>query len=110
MTDEELKKKCTERAKIFQQAMENCHSSSLIDCIEWFADRIAELEEENKDIQQSCENYYNEMRFYKNKVAELEAQIEKMKCCENCKGTCNSDDVARFCKDNGYKLWGIKEK
>ena len=57
MTDEELKKKCTERAKIFQQAMESCHSSSLIDCIEWFADRIIELE----------------------------AQIEKMKCCEMCK-------------------------
>lgn len=58
MTDEELKKKCTERAKIFQQAMESCKSSSPIDCIEWFADRIAELEKEN---------------------AELEAQIEKMK-------------------------------
>ncbi len=40
---------------------------------------------------------------------ELEAQIEKMKCCENCIGFCNSDDVARFCKDNKYKLWEIKE-
>jgi len=55
MTDEEIKKKCKERAKIFQQAMESCHSSSPMDCIEWFADRIAELE----------------------------AQIEKMKCCIN---------------------------
>ena len=44
------------------------------------------------------------------RIAELEAQIEKMKCCGNCKGTCNSDDVARFCKDNEYKLWEIKEK
>ena len=44
MTDKELKRKCAERAKIFQQAMESCHSSSPIDCIEWFADRIAELE------------------------------------------------------------------
>ena len=43
-----------------------------------------ELQEENKDIQQSCENYYNEMRSYKNKVADLEKQIEKMKCCHNC--------------------------
>jgi len=56
MTKEELKQKCTERAKIFQQAMESCHSSSPMDCIEWFADRIADLE----------------------------AQIEKMKCCGNC--------------------------
>lgn len=44
MTEEELKNKCKERAKIFQQAMESCKSSSPIDCIEWFADRIAELE------------------------------------------------------------------
>ncbi len=44
MTEEELKKKCQERAKIFQQAMESCHSSNPMDCIEWFADRIAELE------------------------------------------------------------------
>ena len=35
------------------------------------------LEEENKDIQQTCENYYNEMRSYKNKVEDLEKQIEK---------------------------------
>ena len=44
MTKEELKNKCTERAKIFQQAMKSCKSSSPMDCIEWFADRIAELE------------------------------------------------------------------
>ena len=50
MTDEELKKKCTERAKIFQQAMESCKSSSPMDCIEWFADRIAELEKENAEL------------------------------------------------------------
>ena len=48
MTEEELRQKCKERAKIFQQAMESCHSSSPIDCIEWFADRIAELEAENQ--------------------------------------------------------------
>lgn len=44
MTEKELKNKCKERAKIFQQAMESCKSSSPMDCIEWFADRIAELE------------------------------------------------------------------
>ena len=52
MSDEELKKKCTERAKIFQQAMESCKSSSPIDCIEWFADRIAELEKENAELKE----------------------------------------------------------
>lgn len=50
MIKEELKRKCTERAKIFQQAMESCHSSSPMDCIEWFADRIAELEKEIAEL------------------------------------------------------------
>ena len=50
MTKEELKNKCKERTKIFQQAMECCHSSSPIDCIEWFADRIADLEKENAEL------------------------------------------------------------
>lgn len=40
--------------------------------------------------------------------AELKARIEKMKCCGNCIGNCNSDDMVRFCKDNNYKLWEIK--
>ena len=52
MTEEELKQKCTERAKIFQQAMESCHSSSPIDCIEWFADKIAELEKGNAELKE----------------------------------------------------------
>jgi predicted ATP-binding protein involved in virulence len=52
---EELKNKYTERAKIFQQAMESCHSSSPIDCIEWFADKIAELEKENAELKEEID-------------------------------------------------------
>ena len=58
MTDEKLKQKCKERAKIFQQAMESCHSSSPTDCIEWFADRIAELEEENKTVSRKANEWH----------------------------------------------------
>ena len=56
MTAEELKNKCKERARIFQQAMESCKSSSPIDCIEWFADRIAELERRNEKMKQDLDN------------------------------------------------------
>ena len=42
-------------------------------------------------------------------IKSLEQQIEKMKCCGNCRGVCNSDDVACFCKNNNFKLWEIKE-
>ena len=54
MTEEELKNKCKERAKIFQQAMESCKSSNPMDCIEWFADRIADLEKENAKLKSEC--------------------------------------------------------
>lgn len=52
MTKEEMKNKCAERAKIFQQAMKSCKSSNPIDCVEWFADRIAELEKENIELKE----------------------------------------------------------
>jgi predicted ATP-binding protein involved in virulence len=60
MTEEELKQKCKERAKIFQQAMESCKSSSPIDCIEWFADRIAELEKENAELKAENQKWKDE--------------------------------------------------
>ena len=72
MTDEELKKKCTERAKIFQQAMESCHSSSPIDCIEWFADRIAELEHQLTHRNcVDCSNHSSKLRM---RTLELEKE------------------------------------
>ena len=50
MTKDEMKNNCAERTRIFQQAMESCKSSNPIDCIEWFADKIIELEKENKEL------------------------------------------------------------
>ena len=55
MTKDEMKNKCAERTRIFQQAMESCKSSNPIDCIEWFADRIADLEKENAELKAGVE-------------------------------------------------------
>ena len=85
MKDEELKNKCTERAKIFQQAIESCKSSNPIDCIEWFADRIAELEKDNRLLEQRGSDILKELLDKNKRCMELEQQIEKMKCCGNCK-------------------------
>ena len=48
---------------------------------------------------------------------ELEAQIEKMKCCGNCKNFNNFQEHCELdathsveCHCNNYKLWEIKEK
>ena len=64
-----------QRTEIFQQSMESCHSNNPIDCIEWFADRIIELEAENEQIKNSdtlCKV-----------IGEQKPQIEKMKCLLN---------------------------
>ena len=45
------------------------------------------------------------------KLKELEAQIEKMKCCANCKHQCSflfQDEID--CAKNGFSKWEIKEK
>lgn len=100
MTKEELKNKCTERAKIFQQAMKNCKSSNPMELIEWFADRIVDLEKENAELDcqknrnkacYSCANatercFRNEIgcpcekyKSYKDENAELKEKLSEQK-------------------------------
>ena len=54
------------------------------------------------------------------RIADLEAQIEKMKCCQNCKH-CNEiisykvlggKEISKICSDGNYVCdkWEIKEK
>lgn len=117
MAKEELKQKCTERAKIFQQAMESCHSNNPMDCIEWFADRIIDLKAENEQIKNS-DTLCKLIGEQKRKITELEQQIEKMKCCGNCKQRELIRERGQWkerfnCKGNRcvcYSKWEIKEK
>ena len=77
MTTDELKKKCKERAKIFQQAMESCHSSSPIDCIEWFADRIADLEKENTELKEKVSFLEDNLRVARKDREDLQLDVAK---------------------------------
>ena len=36
------------------------------------------------EIQKNSEHWYNKYKDAEKRIAELEAQIEKMKCCSNC--------------------------
>ena len=82
MTEEELKNKCKERAKIFQQAMESCKSSNPIDCIEWFADRIADLEKENAELKEHhksvCETLTNTHRSLREQLTKAKEILEEL--------------------------------
>lgn len=66
--------------------------------------RIAELEAENKQIKNS-DTLCKLIGEQKIKIAELEAQIEKMKCCRSCKhdNHCNH----RVC-DKSLPFWELR--
>lgn len=91
----------------------------------------AELEKEaylyaknSKDVQDfecgfdiAFKSYLASAEPREKRIAELEAQIEEMKCCENCKNYNNFHRHCEFdakhsveCHCNNYKLWEIKEK
>jgi predicted ATP-binding protein involved in virulence len=76
MTEEELKNKCTERAKIFQQAMESCKSSSPMDCIEWFADRIAELEAQVDQLVYLHNEYVNTIKLLNEQKKRMQEELK----------------------------------
>lgn len=50
---------------------------------------LSELEETNAKLQAKIDDWQSEYieleNFKNNEIAELKAQIEKMKCCHNCK-------------------------
>lgn len=79
MNEEELKNKCTERAKIFQQAMKSCHSSSPIDCIEWFADRIADLEKENAELKEELKQWKDGIALKDEEIGCIETDFNTFK-------------------------------
>lgn len=75
--------------------------------------RNAELIQENEEMKKGlgCETCQIHLEFAKlnQKITELEAQIEKMKCCQNCKNTWNGYRM-NICEDCSNKSkWEIKE-
>lgn len=74
----------------------------------------------NKNIAELIAQVYIDSAEPREKrIAELEAQIEKMKCCQNCKYFECCDSNHYYCSlycglecayDKSYKNWEIKEK
>ena len=60
------------------------------------------LHDENNDV---CTTM-GELIITLNGIAELEAQIEKMKCCTNC---IHSRTEYKHCKTDKHEKWEIKE-
>lgn len=62
-----------------------------------------EFEKERLQIIGNCSDREEGLR---RKIADLEKQIEKMKCCFNCK---HSRTEYEHCKTNKHEKWEIKE-
>ena len=88
-------------------------------------ERIEEIQKEtaypqSQSVQQALLNVWNETaQKYKTeleakdeRIAELEAMVEKMKCCENCEyyppSKCGKS-VQYGCSDDGYDDWRLKK-
>ena len=81
---------------------------------------ISELEAKNAELMQKVEAYdrnrdrliamgfphFRNCKEYAEKLKELEAQIEKMKCCTNCR---HSRTEYEHCRTNKHEKWEIKK-
>ena len=82
--------------------------------------RIAELEKENADLEIYNEELLDDDIEKHSKIVELQAQIGKMKCCQNCKHcteiknykALGGKEISKVCSDGNYVCdkWEIKEK
>ena len=113
MTYEELQNKYKKLKKEIQDFKITNHELAEL-CVQR-KKQIKELEKENAELKERNEGYNRNRDRLKEigfptfmSCKEYAEQINKMKCCGNCKGVCTSDDVAHFCKNNDYKLWEIK--
>jgi len=76
-------------------------------------EQITELEKEIKKLQRACKRWFDQARENKKEVVKLLTQIEKMKCCENCRHQkvyqdycyCELKDCARI----HHSKWELKE-
>ena len=104
MTEEQIKAKAKE-----QFPNDEFDQQIVIDAINW---ATKELQEENERLKKggcrlvNCNGRENgiELRKAKIKIEQLEKQIEKMKCCGNCKNTytrCYHDGFR--CKDHAQE-------
>ena len=113
MTKEELKQEAEKSldkrlgtyAYIRKQDCYTNYVDGYIDSAEPREKRIAKLEKKVKSLGERCLQLQKDKGNLTDRVKELEAQVEKMRCCGNCewkaKGVCNGNDT---CELKEWKL------
>ena len=90
--------------ELAQALAENELLKSLLYCTKRSCNNCGKITCENFQRQRKdcCENWVS----YKDYITELEQQIEKMKCCYNCK---HSRTEYEHCRTDKHEKWEIKE-
>ena len=71
---------------------------------------LSELEQENEELKDHLSEEIELHSHAEDYIKELEKQIEKMKCCGNCKYQCSflfQDEID--CAKNGLSKWELAE-
>ena len=101
MTKEELEKEADEwLCNNLHSASEEDFIKAMVDFAEPREKRIEELEKETKVLTQNFED--SEII-----IAGLKSQIEKLKCCYNCR---HSRTEYEHCRTDKHEKWEVKEK
>lgn len=110
---EELKKEAEEKAKKRTKGFknqENCEASYVMGALDFAEPREKRIEELEKEVDEvKLKSGYSTYLEDKIKIDELEAQIKKMKRCQNCD---NFDYTECKCKVgwcNDFEKWVLKE-
>ena len=93
--------------ELAQALAENELLKSMLYCTKRSCNNCGKITCENFQRQRKdcCENWVS----YKDYIKQLEAQIEKMKCCENCNNYCHRIDHRCNTKCKNLSEWEIKE-
>jgi predicted nucleic acid-binding Zn-ribbon protein len=94
MTDEEIKK--------LKEEINTWKEASSANSYKAF-----QLQEENKTLSKHILELQKDKGELVDEVKSLKAQIEKMKCCGNCK---HSRTEYKHCRTDKHEKWEIKEK
>lgn len=66
-----------------------------------------EWEDKLDEVQKNSEYWYDMYKKLEKENAELKTQIEKMKCCFNCK---HSRTEYEHCRTDKHEKWELKEE
>ena len=93
-------------AKVKEKELNAYYQNELDEVYKNYADRLKDVLKENEKLKIKVAYRHEVQTMLEKRIEELEEQIEKMKCCFNCK---HSRTEYEHCKTDKHEKWEIKE-